>query len=223
VVNVMHGDRLIAVMAEGSFFGEMALCTDSPRLATVLAARDGLLLEIHRAGVAEISAQHPAVARVIDAFYRDRLLANLLRASPVFRPLNDEEKSQVGTRFIRHSLPPQTLLLEQGKPGAGFCVLLRGKCDVFHACSSGEELPLPPLREGDIFGEISLLLDRPCTATVRTASFCEVLELPRDAFQSLVMPNPEVRRLVRQIADERITRSADLLDRDSGILPDYIV
>jgi CRP-like cAMP-binding protein len=223
VVNVMHGDRLIAVMAEGSFFGEMALCTDSPRLATVVAARDGLLFEIHRAGVAEISAQHPAVASVIDAFYRDRLLANLLRASPVFRPLSDEEKSQVGGKFIRHSLPPQTVLLEQGKHGAGFCVLLRGKCDVFHTGGGGEELALPPLREGDIFGEISLLLDGPCTANVRTASFCEVLELPRADFRALVLPNPAVRELVQRIAGERITRSADLLARENRILPDYIV
>src|SRR5439155_26455935 len=33
MVNVVHGDkRIIATMAEGAFFGEMALMTDSPRL-----------------------------------------------------------------------------------------------------------------------------------------------------------------------------------------------
>ena len=35
VVNVTRDDRVIAVMSEGSFFGEMALLTDSPRLASV--------------------------------------------------------------------------------------------------------------------------------------------------------------------------------------------
>jgi CRP-like cAMP-binding protein len=223
VVNVMHGERLIAVMADGSFFGEMALCTDAPRLATVMAARDGLLLELHRAKVQELSAKYPSVAQAIDGFYRDRLLANLLRASPVFRPLSEEEKSRVGERFTRHSLPPQTVLLEQGKPGAGFCVLLRGKCDVFHTDGAGAELPLPQLREGDIFGEISALLDGPCTANVRTATYCEVLSLPRADFKELVLPNPEVKKLVRQIMNERISRTADLLERENRILPDYIV
>jgi cAMP-dependent protein kinase regulator len=223
VVNVMHGDRVIAVMAEGSFFGEMALCTDSPRLATVVAARDGLLFEIDRAKVREISGRHPQVGKAIDEFYRDRLLANLLRASPVFRPLSEGDKAKVTERFVRHSLPPQTVMLEQGKPGAGFCVLLRGKCDVFHTDRTGENVPLPQLKEGDIFGEISLLLDGPCSATVRTASFCEVLELPRDDFQALVLPNPEVRDLVQRVVRERIERSADLLSRENRVLPSYTV
>jgi CRP-like cAMP-binding protein len=114
-------------------------------------------------------------------------------------------------------------MLQQGKPGAGFCVLLRGKCDVFHTDRTGENVPLPQLHEGDIFGEISLLLDGPCSATVRTASFCEVLELPRDDFQALVMPNPEVRDLVQRVVRERIERSADLLTRENRVLPSYTV
>ena len=223
VVNVMHGDKVIAAIGEGAFFGEMALVTDSPRLASVVAAKDGLLFEIHRARLDEIAGAHPSVGKVIAAFYQDRLLANVLRASPVFRPLSDAERHRVGEKFVRHSLPPQTVLLEQGKPGAGFCVLLRGKCEVFHEGSKGEQLPLPQLKEGDIFGEISLLLESPCTATVRTLSFCEVLELPRDDFKRLVLPNPEIKSMVQKLMAERLERTADLLDREVAILPDYIV
>jgi cAMP-dependent protein kinase regulator len=224
MVNVLHGDkRIIATMAEGAFFGEMALMTDSPRLATVVAAKDGLLFEIHRGRLQEIFNKHPSVYDAVEAFYKDRLLSNVLRASPLFRPLSDQQKQTVSDRFSRHSLPPQTVLLEQGKPGGALCLLLRGKCDVFHSGGKGGEVPLPALKEGDIFGEISALLDGPCTATVRTASFCEVLELSRDDFRTLVLPNPEVRAIVQRMASERLQRTADLLDRASSILPDYIV
>ncbi|MGZ6143043.1 MAG: cyclic nucleotide-binding domain-containing protein [Myxococcales bacterium] len=223
VVHVMHGDKVLAVMSEGAFFGEMALLTDSPRLASVVAAKDGLLFEIHRTRLEEIAKAHPAVGNVIAAFYQDRLLANVLRASPVFRPLTDGERRELGVRFVRHSLPPQTVLLEQGKPGAGFCILLRGKCEVFHQVGKGEQLALPPLKEGDVFGEISLLTGSPCTATVRTHSFCEVLELPREDFQRLVLPNPEIRSMVQKLMSERLSRTADVLEREGTILPDYIV
>ncbi|MCA1829780.1 MAG: cyclic nucleotide-binding domain-containing protein [Myxococcales bacterium] len=223
VVNVVHGDRVIAVMGEGSFFGEMALVTDSPRLATVVAAQDGLLFEIQRARLEDIAREHPAVGKIVAGFYQDRLLANVLRASPIFRPLTDSERHSVGERFVRHSLPPQTVLLEQGKPGAGFCVLLRGKCEVFHHGSKGEQLKLPALKEGDIFGEISLLLGSPCTATVRTLSFCEVLELPRDDFKRLVLPDPRIKSMVEKLMAERLERTADLLERESATLPDYLV
>src|SRR5438105_124476 len=75
VVNVMHGDRVIAVMAEGSFFGEMALVTDSPRLASVVAARDGLLFEVHRAKVSVIAARYPSVGKDHHSFYCEPLVA----------------------------------------------------------------------------------------------------------------------------------------------------
>lgn len=222
VVDVSHGGKVVAVMEEGSFFGEMALVTDSPRLATVVAARNGLLFELHRSRLAEIVAAHPAVGKVIDAFYRERLLSNVLRASPVFRPFSDREKTAIGERFVRHSLEPQAVVLREGEPGRGFFVILRGKCDVFHATAKGE-LPVRQMREGDVFGEISLLLDGPCTATVRTAGSCELLELPRDAFRELVLPNRQVRSMIERIANERLARTADLLDREPRVLRDCLV
>ena len=223
VVNVLHGEKLIAVMAEGSFFGEMALLHDAPRLATVVAARDGLVFEIHRGRLVEIAARFPQIREVLEAFHRDRLLSNVLRVSPVFRPLSQPEREALASRFERHSLPPQAVILAQGKPGAGLCVLLRGRCEVFHLGGHGDELALPELKEGDVFGEISLLLDGPCTATVRTKTFCEVLELSRDDFRKLVLPNAAVKRMVQRLMAERIQRTADLLDREAGILADYIV
>ena len=214
---------VLAIMREGAFFGEMALVADSRRIASVTATSDGLLLEIRRSRLDEIAAQHPRVREVLEAFYKDRLLSNALRASPVFRVLSEKKRAEVSGHFIRHSLPPQTVLLEQGKPGGGFLLLLRGKCEVFHTGGRGERALLPDLKEGDIFGEISLLLDGPCTATVKTTTFCEVLELPRDEFKRLVLPHPMVREMVHKLMNERIQRTADLLDRENIILPDYIV
>lgn len=224
-VNVLRreqgADRLIALMTEGAFFGEMAVITDAPRLATVIAATDGLLFEIDRDALAEIVAEHPSVEEVVAQFYRQRMLENLLRVSPLFRPFSLEAKQEIGARFLRHSLPPETVILEQGKPGAGLCVLLRGRCKVFHRGADGQPLPLPPLREGEVFGEISLLLSGPCTATVQTQGYCEVLELPADDFRRLVLPNEEVHAMIRRIVTERLSRTADLLD--GRVLPDYIV
>ncbi|MFN2549234.1 MAG: cyclic nucleotide-binding domain-containing protein [Myxococcales bacterium] len=221
-VDVRRGEKAVAVIGEGSFFGEMALVTDSPRLATVAAARDGLLFELHRSKLAEIVARHPAVGKVIDDFYRDRLLANVIRASPVFRPFSEHETASISQRFVRHSLPPSNVVLRQDEPGRGFFVILRGRCDVVHETAQGE-VPVRQMREGDVFGEISLLLDGPCTATVRTASACEVLELQRDDFRALVLPNRQVREMIEKIANERLARTADLLERQPRVLRDYNV
>ena len=68
---------------------------------------------------------------------------------------------------------------------------------------------------------ISLLLDGPCTATVRTQTYCEVLELPAAEFKRLVLPNDEVRATIQRMVRERISSTADLLD--GRVLPDFIV
>ncbi|MBS2021634.1 MAG: cyclic nucleotide-binding domain-containing protein, partial [Deltaproteobacteria bacterium] len=103
-------------------------------------------------------------------------------------------------------------LLTQGQPGSGLCVLLRGRCSATHTAPSGNTLEATPLREGDVFGEISLLFDTPCTATVRADTAVEVLELPRDAFNELVLPHPSVRKQLSELATERLVRTRAMLN-----------
>lgn len=218
VMNVVRGrpsegavSKPMALLGEGAFFGEMALVAGSPRLATVVAAADGLLFEIDQPSLEELSAQHPTLREAVHEFYRERLLSNLLSSSALFRPFGTDEKREFASRFTLHSLPKGALILEQGQPGAGLFVLLRGRCEVFHRGPDGHEKPYPSMREGDVFGEISLLLSSPCTASVRCESACEVLELPADAFRDCVLPHPEVRKLIERMVRERLQRTADLL------------
>ena len=216
LVNVLRGPsaaagKPIAVLGEGTFFGEMALVARSPRLATVVAGKDGLLFAISHASLQELAKAHPSIKRVVEEFFRERLLANLLAVSPLFRAFGPDQKKQLAERFKLHSIPTGEPILEQGKPGRGLFVLLRGACEVFHTTETGEQLSYPNLKEGDVFGEISLLFDSPCTATVRAATRSEVLELPKPDFNALVLPHPSVKNVVDRIARERLGRTADLL------------
>ena len=205
------GSKPIAVLGEGTFFGEMALVARSPRLATVVAGKDGLLFAISHVALTGLARTHPSIKQVVDEFFRERLLANLLAVSPLFRAFGPDQKRELSAKFKLHSFASGEPILEQGKPGRGLFVLLRGGCEVFHTTGSGEQLTYPNLKEGDLFGEISLLFDSPCTATVRAETRSEVLELPRPDFNALVLPHPSVKAIVDRIARERLSRTADLL------------
>lgn len=218
VMNVVRGSpsegvvsKPIALLGEGAFFGEMALVAGSPRLATVVAATDGLLFEIDQESLEELSSRHPTLREAVHEFYRERLLSNLLSSSALFRPFGADEKRELASQFTLHSLPKGALILEQGQPGEGLFVLLRGRCEVFHRAPDGQEKPYPGMREGDVFGEISLLLSSPCTANVRCASACEVLELPAAIFRARVLPHPAVHQMIERMVRERLQRTADLL------------
>lgn len=205
------GSQPVAVLSEGSFFGEMALVSRAPRLASVVAAKDGLLFAVSQTAYDALAAAHPSIRKVVEEFYRERLLANLLAVSPLFRAFGQDQKRQVAARFKLHQFASGEPVLLQGKPGAGLFIVLRGECEVFHTDEVGEQSPYPPLREGEVFGEISLLFGSLCTATVRAGTRCDVLELPKADFDQLVLPHPSIKSIVDRIARERLARTADLL------------
>jgi cAMP-dependent protein kinase regulator len=204
--------QTLALLSDGSFFGEMALMSGGSRLATVLAAEDGLLLALDRETAKELELRHPDVGDVLRGFYRERLLKNLLAVSPLFRSFSAAEKRRLAARFrLLHAGPGDTIIA-QGQEGHSLFVLLRGRCDVSSAAHDGRIASTAvPLREGDLFGEISLLFSSPSTATVRAAEPCELLELPRRDAEELVLPHEAVRRLIERMARERLSLNAALL------------
>ncbi len=71
---VRRGGRqaLARAMGEGTFFGEIGALSGKPRTATVTAATRCELLELDRATLDGITAQHPNVRQLLEDFYIQR-------------------------------------------------------------------------------------------------------------------------------------------------------
>jgi cAMP-dependent protein kinase regulator len=205
-------NHALAELSEGSFFGEMALLTGAPRLASVVALTDVMLLELTRADVDRIIGAHPSVLEVLDRFFRERLLDNLVRTSKVFRPLTQAQREAVVARFETVTRAPGELFLHQGQQGDGFYVLLRGKAVAFHTSDNGQQRSYPELNEGDVFGEISLLQNKPCSASVKAGSMrTTALRMGREDFEELVLSNAEVKAMLVDLSASRRKRTADVM------------
>ena len=225
VVRTIDGQpaRRVAQMHEGDFFGEMALLSDSPRLATVVADGPVIVLEFARAALEKLTALHPKVGGAIERFYRDRLLANLLRSSPLLHPLSEEQKQSVATHFQSRMYQSGDAIIEEGQPGESVFLLLRGSCQVFHRDEARSKVRYPNLREGDSFGEISVVLKQPASATVEAAGPVVVLWLPADVFRDQVLSHPAVKPMVMRLVNERLDRTADLVSRQQTAANDLRV
>ncbi len=208
--------RFIAEMKEGELFGEMSLLAQCPRFATVVAVTECELLKLGRKNLEDVVAEHPRVGEVVHRLYRERLVANLTRASALFGQLPAENRRALGDLFRIEPHPARAMLLQEGEGGGeGLFFLLRGKCDVFHRREDGSEDPYPPLLEGDVFGEVSLLQGGPPTACVRTAAPSVVLRLQRKWVDQLVLAHPPVRDVIYELASRRLERTQEVLSREA--------
>ncbi len=200
------GEELqLATLEEGAFFGEMALLSGAPRTANVSAEDDTELLEVSDAVLRHLAKNHPLVVKSLKNFYRQRLLNNLMAISPLFKDFDPAERRQIVEKFRLRQAAPGEMLIKEGTQSDGLYVVLHGSVDV-----AAREIDLAHLKEGEIFGEMSLLTRQPATATVVSPGSSILLRLPRDQFQELVVTHPQILALVSELTEQRAaaTRAA---------------
>lgn len=203
-------EKTVAEMGEGTFFGEIGLLSDVPRLASVVAANECVVLEVTREMLAGLSAKHAELDAVLQRFYRERLLANLLRSNAIFADFDEPARKGLADKFALRRAERGHKLVVEGMPGQALFVLLRGRCEAFHRDSKGKEHSFPPMTEGAVFGEIALMGEGVATATVRASEGCLLLALDRETFKSKVLSNPKAKEALEKLRTERLQRTADL-------------
>ncbi|HZJ17879.1 MAG TPA: mechanosensitive ion channel family protein [Chthoniobacteraceae bacterium] len=88
-------------------------------------------------------------------------------------------------------------VIEQGEEGVSMFILLRGEAAVVLS-ANGSETRVATLREGDYFGEMSLLTGEPRSATVVAQTDCELWEIGKEVIGQLLEEN---QILVEKLSD----------------------
>jgi CRP-like cAMP-binding protein len=200
----------LATLEEGAFFGEMALLSGAPRTANVSAEVDTELLEVGDSVLRELNRRHPRIAQSLKNFYRRRLLDNVIAISPLFKDFEPAERRQIVERFRLRQAAPGEMLIKEGAAADGLYVVLHGSVEV-----TAKKIPVATLKEGDIFGEISLLTRQPATATVTSRANSILLRLAKDRFLELVVTHPQILALVSELTEERTAATRAALERHS--------
>ena len=118
------------------------------------------------------------------------------------------------TGGIQRAVPAGTVLLHQGTKTGRLFVLIEGRLEVIR----GDAVVAVLAEPGAVTGEMSLLLDRPHTATVRAASDSMICEFSDAA--SFLNEQPAAALLIARLLAQRLnvatTYLADLMKQYAG-------
>ena len=118
--------------------------------------------------------------------------ATRLRAVPLLRELSAQQLETLAQQFHAESFQAEREIVREGDPGDRFYLIARGEVAVSTRLADGSERRLALLRDGDHFGEVALLHDRPRTATVTTTCPTIVLSVHRRQFLALIEGMPDL-------------------------------
>jgi small-conductance mechanosensitive channel/CRP-like cAMP-binding protein len=159
-------------------------------------------LQLERKAVAPIREEHE-VARAI------------LRDEALFGCLSDEQIDSLVQQSRVSHFGRGERVIQEGAKGDSMFVLLRGAAGVLIA-KNGASIPVATLREGDCFGEMSLLTGEHRTATVRAETDCQVMEIGKPVMAEVLRSSPDcLERLSELLAKRKMETEGLLKEADS--------
>jgi ATP-binding cassette subfamily B protein len=160
-----------------------------------LLARDGLYADLWSKQNAVTFSEDGARAKVDPAS---------LRRIGIFKDLDESMYREIAELFLVEEAVPGAVVFREGDDGDKFYVIARGRVRISARAKDGTERDLAVFEDGDNFGEVALLQNRPRNATVISEAETVFLTIRRTAFQRLLDRHPAVRAILERQLEARL-------------------
>jgi len=186
--------RLVAQLAAGDVFGEVALLEKTARTATVRVRGEAALLILNQAVFEELVVKHLGVQAVRQTVQ----VSGFLRRSPLFTDWPDKAILEMARDTVLMEVPAGEVVVRQGQENGNFYLVYEGRFEV-----RKDNQPIAQLGAGEFFGEISLLEQCPATADVLANEPSKCLRFSRDRFLELITGSAFAGYIVASTAEIR--------------------
>ena len=126
----------------------------------------------------------------------------LLRQVPLFAGCSKRELGEIATLADELGFPAGRKLIEEGRQGHEFFVLVDGEVEVW---AKGRKVDT---MTSGFFGEMALVSARPRNATVTTTTPVRVLVVSEQAFRRLLRDSPQIQLKVLQTLADRAAETS---------------
>ena len=135
------------------------------------------------------------------------VILKILRQIPLMAELNEQDHLEIIKHITLEYYPKNYVIFHENDPGDAFFIVKKGIVRIFHESPEpDEEKDVAMLADGDFFGEMALIGEKPRNATARTMEDSEVFKLKKDEFIQLVSSN---NNMASRISSEFLKRLKD--------------
>jgi cAMP-dependent protein kinase regulator len=213
----------LARLTNGALIGEMALLSRAPRAASVIACRPSILLVARRDALEEVAETRPEVGVELAAHCRRRMVANLVRTSPVLLAVDPAERPALVETFETRVIEKGERLITEGEDAAGLHLIASGEVAVV-GHEAGEPFVIATLAVGDVVGEVALVLRRKANADVVAVHPTVTLHLPKEGFMDLIREHPAILQGLYLLAVKRDEETSGVLENQTtSVAEDYVL
>jgi CRP-like cAMP-binding protein len=185
--------RLLGTLGQGDHFGEMSVLADIPRQATVQSKTSCLLISISRSHFRNLMKVVPDVGDSIQTVMRLYMLSKFFQSLLYSETLTKMDQQMLESRLLVTchlvEAPTDLQLIEEGQDADSFYFVYHGRVVAYQrgkpAIGINDEprIHLGIMGPGSYFGEISILTETNCRASVVTASRCMLLRVAKEDFR----------------------------------------
>ena len=187
----------LGVLKPGDSFGEAALAEGGTRNATVRCSTAVDVLRIDRDDFQQLVSQEPELKQSIEATGRNRALQSFLYQFSKFGRLSTPVLRSMIEKFKPVTVQKGNLIIREADEAGPLFIVEKGRARAFTALN-GREQNLAFYRQGDFFGELSILNGSPRAASVEAVTDCQLLALEPGAVHGLQHRFPEFDKALRE-------------------------
>lgn len=185
------------IIQPGGEFGESALFAGGVRNATVRCSTAVEVLRLGRSDFLGLAEANPEIRQYLELRSRWKGMHTFLYEYSNFGRLPGPVLQALLDKLAPVEIPRGRLIIRQGEPAGPMYIIRAGRVRVFLE-ENGQVQNRRFLREGDYFGELSLLNHSPRTATVEAVADCQLLALAPEVVAELNTRYPEFERLMQE-------------------------
>jgi len=138
-----------------------------------------------------------------------------LKPIPLFKDLTPVELANVAPLFFEKSYMQNATLFVEGMVGEILYVIKKGSVHITKKGPNNQEIVLATLKEGEFLGEMSLIDNRPRTATAKVAEESQLLVMTKKTFTTLLEKYPDIALKILlaflKIANERLRKANEAI------------